>query len=432
MTERSRLLQIRDNYNLSSMFSEIRNCGPIAKSKVGLSLSISKPTRYSLINSLLEAGLIVELAAGNGGKSSRSSLLDVRGNLFFTVGVDIHLAGVDVVLMDQKFAVRDAVFLPNNIDTAKNVSLDDRDTILERIKGGIAGILDENSLQTEDLLSIGISDFGMIDAKEGISLFTPHFPGWSEVPLRSIVQRFFAVPIYLGRDANLMTIAEIYANNLAHYGDILCIGLRRGIGFGIFINGQLYTGFSGNAGELSHTSISQTGKRCVCGKTGCLDTQIGYYALMQRVAEFYHSESGTALHSLARSEADLTLEALFKAYEKDKGEIRSMLAFFIETLAKEIANLFYLFDPYLLILTGRFVDCGECFLADLQAQTESHFPAALHRRIRLRKGTLGTKAASWGAAFMAQEMILHPDHLDIVKKQEKRTVSSLVSQSINV
>ena len=423
---------MRNNYNLSALFSEIRSKGPLPKSKSGTKLGVSKPTRYTLINTLIESGLIVEQPSGNSEKSGRSSLLVVRENLFHTIGVDIHLAGTGIVLMDQKTALKDSAFLPNRIDTAKNVSLDGRDDILQRIRNGIADMLDRNSLSTDDLLSIGISDFGMVNANEGISLYTPHIPGWSEVPLRSIIQRYFAVPVYLGRDANLMTIAEINAADLAHYEDLLCISLRRGVGFGIFINGELFTGASGNAGELSHTTVSGNGNRCVCGKTGCLDTEIGYSALMQRMSEFYRSNTDTALHTLVENESDLTIEVLFEAYEKDNGQIKPLLAFFVETLSREIANLLYLFDPYLLILSGHFAQCGERFLGDLKAQTESYFPEQLHRKIRIERGVLGTRAAVWGAAFMAQEMILHPDHIDIVKKQEKRTVSSMVAQRIGL
>ena len=419
--------RILSNTNLRSVFYHIREKGPLKKSEVGLNLPLSKPTRYSLIKELRDGGFLAEQNDSEGKK--RRSEVDIKGDLFYSIGVDLHLSGVDFLLMNAKAEVIAHFRISNTVDAHKNVSLDDRDTIIERIKTGIQKIFTQNNLSNEDILSIGISDYGTIDAKEGISVLAPHIPGWVDVPIRSIIQRIIPVPIYFGRDANLMAIGEIKALNLSDFDDLLCISMRRGIGLGIFINGKLYTGHTGNAGEWSHMKISKNGKPCECGRTGCIDTVMSYSALMEKINQLYSSHSSTALHEVVKNGENVSLGAVFQAYEMGDEKVHNLLRSYIATLGDQIANLYYLFDPSICIITGHYSSCGDRFLSDLETQIRSNIPGHIPKTIKLLRGKLGMKSASWGAAYMAQEMLISPDHTNISKRQvQDNTINRFLNE----
>ena len=144
--QRERLLRIRENRNLARVYAEIRHRGPLPKSRIGLDLPVSKPTRYGLMSALLTGGLLVEDAESKAMRPSRSTLLDIRADLFHTIGIDIHLAGIDFLIMDLKCRQTDALFIPNRVDDAHNQSLDDRQVVLTRIQDGLRQVMDRSGL----------------------------------------------------------------------------------------------------------------------------------------------------------------------------------------------------------------------------------------------------------------------------------------------
>lgn len=420
------LAKVLSNTNLRSVYHDIRAKGPVKKSEVGLSLSLSKPTRYSLIKELQDSGLLLENGDTEGKK--RRSEVDILEDTFYSIGVDIHLSGVDFLLMNAKTTAVAHFQVPNRIDLNRNVTIDERDTIVERIKEGIQRILTEYQLSAENILSIGVSDYGTIDTNEGISVLAPHIPGWVDVPIRSIIQRIVPVPVYLGRDANLMAIGEIKALDLPDFDDLLCISMRRGIGLGIFIDGKLYTGHTGNAGEWSHVTITDNGKTCECGRSGCVDTVLSYSALRQSINKNYGKQTHKNAPGAEEGSEKISLTDVFEAYEQGDKTATGLLKPYIETLGDQIANLYYLFDPSVCILTGYYAFCGDRFLADLQQKIRSTIPEHIPKTVRLLRGSLGMKSASWGAAFMAQEMLLSPDQTNISKRQvQDSTISRFLS-----
>ena len=121
----------------------------------------------------------------------------------------------------------------------------------------------------------------MIDIRDGVSILNPYILEWVDVPIGNILTRIIQVPVYLMRDSNLMAIAEIRSLGLRDVNDLLCISLRQGIGLGIFVNGQIYTGETGNAGEWSQINILSVQKKdYAADQKGGLDTLLGLNSIM--------------------------------------------------------------------------------------------------------------------------------------------------------
>lgn len=96
------LLKIKANPNLIKLFNEIRKNGPIRKSRAGLDLHVSKPTRYSLMKELIDENIVVERVTTQGGTHRRTSVIDVKSNHFYSIGIDIHMEGIELKLTDLK------------------------------------------------------------------------------------------------------------------------------------------------------------------------------------------------------------------------------------------------------------------------------------------------------------------------------------------
>jgi len=296
--------------------------------------------------------------------------------------------------MDLKHNVKEHLFFPNEIDRKKCISTDSRSVVIERIQSGIKEIIENSGVDPEEIIAFGISDAGTIDRREGVSLLNPYIPEWVDVPIGNILTRIIQVPVYLMRDSNLMAIAEIRSLGLKDVNDLLCISLRQGLGLGIFINGQIYTGETGNAGEWSRTNVfTATRRDCAAGKKGELDILLGLNSIMNLCSE------GTV---------DLSAKTVFEDYETGNERIVTALNKYIESLGVQMANLVSVFDTGHFILTGKFINCGELFVQQLTNNIKAHLHNNPYRGIRIIKGKLGAKAACWGAAYMAQEMLFNP------------------------
>lgn len=178
------------------------------------------------------------------------------------------------------------LFFPNEIDRKKCISTDSRSVIIERIQSGVKKIIYDSDVNSEEIIAFGISDAETIDRREGVSILNPYIPEWVDVPIANILTRIIQVPVYLMRDSNLMVIAEIRSLGLEDVNELLCISLRQGLGLGIFINGQIYTGETGNAGEWSQMNIlSMQKKDYAADQKGGLDTLLGLNSIMDLCSE---------------------------------------------------------------------------------------------------------------------------------------------------
>jgi predicted NBD/HSP70 family sugar kinase len=392
------LEKINTNQHLKSLFNEIRISGPIYKSKLGLTLPISKPTRYELINSLIQSGMVAEAPS----TGRRNPMIDVIKGRYYSFGIDIHMDGTRIVLMDLKSNIECELFLPNKMNEKRTKSVDNKEDVLTRLLSGIADIIQENNLTPANVISCGISDAGMIDRKDGISINYPGIPNWTDVPIRSIINRLIQVPVFLFRDSNTMAISEMRALDLVDIHDMLCISLRRGIAFGTFINGQLYSGETGNAGLWGFTHYSDKADKSDENKN--LDSLLGFESFatsFRKIIELkMNSEPSNTFY-----DDDAVLKYLFDAYEKKNKEVFAKMEKYINNLAYYMANLDYIFDIGHFILTGRFVLCGDTFILRLTECLKETLPSFRHKNIKISKGRLGLKAASSGAAYRAQDML---------------------------
>lgn len=388
------LTKIKENHNLNKLFSEIRKNGPIRKSRAGLDLYVSKPTRYALMKELIDENIAVERVTTQGGIHRRTSVIDVKSNHFYSLGLDIHMEGIELNIMDLKCIVKEQLFIPNEVDRKKSISKNSRGVVIERIQSGVKKIIDSSGVDPEEIIAFGISDSGMIDRRDGVSIFNPYILEWVDVPIGNILTRIIQVPVYLMRDSNLMAIAEIRSLGLRDVNDLLCISLRQGIGLGIFINGQIYTGETGNAGEWSQINILSVQKKdYAADQKGGLDTLLGLNSIMDLC-------SGIT--------GDSSAKIVFQEYENGNEKIITALNKYIKTLGIQMANLVYIFDTGHFILTGKFIYCGEKFIRQLANVVRAHLHSIQYRDIKIIKGRLGVKAACWGAAYMAQEMLFNP------------------------
>jgi predicted NBD/HSP70 family sugar kinase len=263
-------------------------------------------------------------------------------------------------------------------------------------KAGILGPLRravERAARARRLAGAGLALPGQWDREAGVSLSYPRVPDWRAVPLRRLLEEWAGVPATLVGYAPALAVAE--HTRLADPADLLCVEVAENVAMGAIVNGRVVEGVSGNAGELGHITVDKDGPVCYCGNRGCLET-VGTCAAVED--EVRGSEAAAGVYGRARPVSFERVVA--RAREGDTYSTR-LLGRVARMLGIGLATALNLFNPGLLVLSGRFFEAGDLVLAPLRASIPEHALASTSRKLSIEQSTLGPKAAALGAGFMA-------------------------------
>lgn len=240
--------------------------------------------------------------------------------------------------------------------------------IVRLIEDCIAETMSTTGATRASFAGVGIGAPGPLDRDTGIVLITPNL-GWTNYPLRDRVSDAVKLPAALDNDANCATLGEWWIG--AARGSKHAIGLTigTGIGGGLILDGQLYHGASGIAGELGHTSIDANGRRCKCGNYGCLEAYASGPAIAVRAREALGGDESSLLPTLVHGDLErITAQTVFEAAERGDQLARDVVRDTAHFLGTGIANLLNIFNPEVVVIAGGVTQAGDALFEPLRAE----------------------------------------------------------------
>ncbi len=217
--------------------------------------------------------------------------------------------------------------------------------------------------------AIGICAPGPLDPKSGVVLNPPNLPCWRNFPLAARVAEVYRVPVKVDNDANAAALAETIWGAARGYRYVFYATVGTGIGTGIVLDGRIYHGHTGAAGEGGHVTIDYRGPLCPCGKHGCIEVLAAgpAIALRARARVAAEPERGAALLGLAAGKAEaVTSEMVGKAYAAGDALAREILQETAELLTVWLGNIVDLFDPDVLVVGGGVAAMLNPFFAEIK------------------------------------------------------------------
>ena len=237
-----------------------------------------------------------------------------------------------------------------------------------------------------ELIGIGIGTAGQVDFAGTILSGTKTIPGWAGISLAETIQEAFQLPVRVVNDVQAMALGELHFGEGRGVQHFLSLALGTGVGGAIVLNGRLYRGASGAAGEMGHMVIREGGRSCPCGKKGCLEAYASGVSLSQQYAERTgRAVSGSDLMQLVR-EGDVHATEVMSRY--------------IDDLACGIASLATIFNPEKIVLNGGVSEGLTPFLSILTEKVEAQLSQAIKNTFQLSISSLGGKAMLLGAASL--------------------------------
>ncbi len=224
-------------------------------------------------------------------------------------------------------------------------------------------VLTQANIASSDVSCIGVSCPGPVDCETGIMYSPPNLPGWGEVPLAEILQREFGIPARFENDANAAALAEHKFGAGVGYKNMVYLTMSTGIGGGIIIDGRIYRGAHGSAGEVGHQTLMPDGPLCGCGKRGCLEALCSGTALSRIIQGEVERHPESLMLKLADGQAEKlappVLVAAAKAGDETALEIWETAGYH---LGWGLANLANILDPEIFILGTIAIKAGELLL----------------------------------------------------------------------
>lgn len=242
---------------------------------------------------------------------------------------------------------------------------------------------------------------GAVDKDNAIIVQAPNLPALNQFPLKQALQQRLGWTVVLENDANAAAVGEMWLGAARGCSNIVCITLGTGVGGGIILNGKLWRGTDGGAGEIGHTTVEPFGgPKCKCGSTGCLEM----FASATAVVRLAHEASSSVPNSPLR-DGDLTS---LKVYEIAKSGDELALGVFKKVgtyLGVSVANVINLLNPEVVVVGGGVVNGWDLFVDHLLEQVAERAFGCQAQKVKILPAECGDNAGILGAARLAFEKV---------------------------
>lgn len=247
---------------------------------------------------------------------------------------------------------------------------DGADGVLQRIVSAGRSVMDvvRNDNPGAEFIGIGAGAPGPLDAEAGVVLLTPNL-GWVDYPLRDRLQAALGLPTVIDNDANCAVLGEWWQGAAQGTRHAIGFTIGTGIGGGIVVNGELYHGASGCAGEIGHTTIEANGRHCACGNYGCLEAYASGLAIARRAVEAIESgEATTLLQRAGGDPSNITARTVYDAAHDGDELARELVHETAQFLGAGVANLVNVFNPEVVVVCGGVTRAGDLLFVPLRRE----------------------------------------------------------------
>ena len=309
--------------------------------------------------------------------------------------------------MDQlylKITITDLLNNPVLPVESHELKLLNNDGALTKLVDIINNAIERSGINREMILGAGVGIPGFTNTRLGINYSYLKPPG--DETVCEYLERALGIPVQIDNDASLIALAELKYGLAKGKVEVMVINIGWGIGLGMIINGILFRGYTGYAGELSHIPISESDTICECGKKGCLETEATIRVITEKAIRDIKEGRVTGLKYEPHLEE--MSEIIMQAANKGDQYSIELLSDMGYKIGKAIAILIHIVNPELIVLSGRGAMVGKLLLAPIQQSLNKYCIPRLSEHTDVKVSALGRKAELIGAAALVMESITKP------------------------
>jgi glucokinase-like ROK family protein len=313
--------------------------------------------------------------------------------------VDLGATSIDVEITDGRLEPIAAHAEPADIRLGPRIILSRLGEILAKFK--VDGAY-------RRLHAIGVGVPGPVSFRDGFPIRPPMMPGWDRYPVRDMLSREHGCPVVVDNDANIMAIGERYSGAAQSVDNMLFIKLGTGIGCGIVLNGDLYRGADGTAGDIGHIPLDSHGPICVCRNAGCLEALFAGGALARSATAAARAGASPALAARFVKARYLTARDVAEAVAEGDPTCIELIRAGGRRLGTVLAGLVNVMNPSMIVIGGGLAGLGPTLLTELRSMVYRRSLSVAAGNLPIVRSELGPRAGVVGAAVLASELTNGP------------------------
>ncbi len=353
----------------------------------------SIPSIAKAVNELIEEGFVIEqgYAPSSGGR--RPLMYAINASAMYILAIAMDQLATRIQLVDlQNHPVADMEMF--------ELKLLHNDQALDQLVDKINAYLAESGIPKDKIAGIGIGMPGFVNPIRGVN-YTYLDSG--DKTLAQYIADETGLPTYIDNDSSLIALAEQKFGIAKSQKEVMVINLGWGIGLGMIVNGEIFRGRNGFAGEFSHIPLSEDGAMCTCGKRGCLEAEASMLVVSKQAIEGIQKGRVTSLKQIDEAHSKQMGDAIMEAANNGDQFAIELFADAGHKIGKALAILIHIMNPQAIVLSGRGAKVGKILLAPIQQSLHKYCIPRLARGTVLLISELGFDAELVGAAVLVME-----------------------------
>jgi predicted NBD/HSP70 family sugar kinase len=377
--------------------------GDHSRAQLAAATGFSLTKVNSLLRSLSSLGWLEqgETLESNGGRPSGSWRLKPR---------EAHLLCVDLGARGARLLLADSAL---NVVARKEVAVDVLSgprRVFSPITKALAALLDGQKIDRKRLLAIGVGIPGPVDRGQHTPVQPPLMASWEHFDLAAALQEEFRVPAFVDNDVNVMALGELWSarrrsprkgNERPEIEDWLLVKLGTGIGAALVVQGDLYRGANGGAGEIGHVCVDPAGPICRCGQRGCLEAVNGAAGITRAATEAAKEGASPFLQRVLRDKGTISTLDISHAAREGDGYANAMIQDMGTKLGTALAGFIDFLNPRKLLIGGGLSNMDPRLLAGLQQGIYGRAMPLMTRGLVIERTALGADGGIFGAGVLA-------------------------------
>lgn len=317
---------------------------------------------------------------------------------FRTLGIDIGGTAIKIAVVWSDGEVVRSCQIPTLVEAGPRAAVG-------RAIDCVHGLLRDEGVEAAALRAVGIDSAGIIDHERKLVIDAPNLRSWERHPLATEIGAALGLPVHLENDVNAMAWGEYRCGAGRGVRHLLCLTLGTGVGGALVLDGRLYRGVDGAAGEFGHMSLDRHGPPCACGSTGCLERFVGTAGILERALDWL-GRDGRPSRLRAVPPAELTPLAIGQAASQGDAVATEVLEETGRWLGTGLANLANALNPERIVIGGGVAQAGEAILGPARRTLRERAMSIPGSRVEVVPAVLGNDAAVVGAALLAVRHVL--------------------------
>ena len=362
-------------------------------------LDLSIPTVTKFITEMTEEGFINDYGKLETSGGRHPSLYGLNPESGYFIGVEIKRFTINLGLIN---------FKGDMVELRMDIPYDFQNTQerMDELCSIISSFIESLKISQDKILNININISGRVNPESGYSYSNYHF---EERPLAEILTEKLGYQVSIDNDTRAMAFGEFMQGCVTGEKDIIFVNISWGIGIGIIIDGKLYSGKSGFAGEFGHVNAYDNEIICHCGKKGCLETEASGLALHRILIDRIKKGENSILSKKVNAGKDVTLDEILAATAREDMLCIEIVEEIGEKLGKQIAGLINIFNPELVIIGGSLSQTGDYITQPIKTAVRKYSLNLVNKDSKIKTSKLKDKAGVIGSCMMARSRMFEID-----------------------